>query len=788
MDEQSVDERTANLTGNHPQSRWQKGEWAIGGCFVLLAALFYSPLLFGLRAFPDGDFTHHFFPFSLYQHQALARGQLPVWNPYTYGGHPFLADVQAAVYYPVSNLLLALTLPVTDAAARLYWLQVEAVLHTALAGWFAYLWARDLTGSRWGGVVGGITFALSGYLTGYAPLQLAVLRTAIWLPLLWWCLGRGWQQPRQWRWWVGSLAALSAAFLAGHSQTFLLLVYATALWVLCLALAHRPFRWAAVVGTIGVVVGAVGLTAAQWLPSLEFVRLSVRAHVDYAFVSGGLPIQDVWQVLLPGVLTQYSPLYIGITGVILGIVAIYVALVGKNLPSTAPTAILLPRRIGIFFCLGLAVVAWLASLGGNGPLYPVLYWIAPGWAWFRGQERAAFLVVVGLSGLAAYGISLIPLLPSAARRRAGMLAGTVVVAAVYAFGLLWQLPGRTAVDHAGYLFTAGMTLILGLAMALLVAMPGWSIRRGAWSVALVALNLVWANVATNQAVGIPADRVQIAPEVSAVLEAIAARPDAANGLPGRVYNEYRAYDDYGMRVQVEDVWGSSPLRVARYAALFEEFPLDRMWRLLGVEHVLTWRRELFGPSTIVAEFPQETDTTYLHRLPETNPRAWFVPNVVVVDDAAAWEHLADHQFDLDQTGLLGPESGWSGEVTSAPNTPASVTLVRRAADTLYVHVPSAQDGLLVISETWLPGWDVADARCSAGTCPTQDTEGRAYFNPVRANLTLVGVWLPAGESEFVLRYRPFSVRLGLWISGGTLLVLIVVTFGLALEQRRARNQ
>ena len=35
--------------------------------FLTLAALFYLPLLLGLRTFPDGDFTHHFLPFSLLQ-------------------------------------------------------------------------------------------------------------------------------------------------------------------------------------------------------------------------------------------------------------------------------------------------------------------------------------------------------------------------------------------------------------------------------------------------------------------------------------------------------------------------------------------------------------------------------------------------------------------------------------------------------------------------------------------------------------------------------------------------
>ena len=128
-----------------------------------MGVLFYAPVLLNLRTFPDGDFTHHFLPFSMFQQQEMFCRRLPVWNPYTYGGHPFLADVQAAVFYPLSTLLLALTLPWRDAGARLYFLQIEAVVQVILGGIFTYLLARELTGSRWAGLLAGITFAFSGY-------------------------------------------------------------------------------------------------------------------------------------------------------------------------------------------------------------------------------------------------------------------------------------------------------------------------------------------------------------------------------------------------------------------------------------------------------------------------------------------------------------------------------------------------------------------------------------------------------------------------------------------------
>ena len=736
---------------------------------LVLTLLFYAPVVAARATFPAGDFLDHFFPFSLFQHAAFARGELPIWNPYTYSGHPFLADVQAAVYYPISDLLLLLSLPVTDPGWRLYLLHWDAILHTWLGGLFLYWLARDLTGDVWAGLVGGVAFALSGYLTGYPPLQLAVLRTAVWMPLLWWALAHAWVAPQRWRWWLVATGALVAAILAGHSQTLLLTVYGTVGWVICLAIAGRHANWRGRgIGLAAVGLLSVALTTAQWWPSWEFTRYSVRAAVDYAFVSGGFPWRDLWQLLLPGVLTQYSPLYIGAGGLLLTGVALFVAVARPRRDDDAllPGA-LIPWRGGIIGIALITAFGLLAATGGNGPLFPLLYRVAPGWGYFRGQERAAYLVTVGLSLLAAYGVALTPRLPLGVRRRVALLGGAGIVAGVYAFGLLWQLPGRTAVSHAAYLVIAALTLILGVGAALLVALPDWRPRRSAWLIGLIALNLIWANMGTNLSWGTPWARATPRPEVAAVMGAVALSDFMP---PGRVYNEYRVADDYGMVAGVEDVWGSSPLRLSAYDALFTEFPLDRMWRLLGVQTVLTWRRELFGPSVLLGEWPQPTDTTYLHRLPGHTPRAWLASTIVVADPDATLAGLADHEISLDDTAWVLPDA----RIAPADQPPGPVTVqsIRASTRRLTLSVDSDRGGLLVVSENWLPGWTVLNAACDDGPCPTTDDTGQAYLTPVRADYALVGVRLPPGRITFDLAYQPSSVIIGLWVSGATLLVLV----------------
>jgi hypothetical protein len=783
------------------RKRTQSWWWApllMGG----LAAFFYALILLGLRTFPDGDFTHHFLPFSLFLQQEVLEGRLPLWNPYTYSGHPFLADVQAAVFYPVGGLLLAVTLPFTDAGVRLYFLQVEAILQVALAGWFTFLLVRRLTGREDAGLVAGVSFAFSGYLTGYPVVQLAVLRTAIWLPLLLWLVVRAVDSPRRWGRWAAVGVAAAVALLAGHTQTFLYITYAAGVWLIVLLVMHwRTLRQThAVVATAaGAVLAAailLGLSAVQLLPSLEYVQLSVRANVDYAYVSGGFPLQDSWQLLLPGVLTQYSPLYIGMIGLGLAFVAVGAALLRSHwtlrIDGASPRAanhsggaLVMTHRTGVLFFFVLATIALLLSYGSNGFLYPIFYRFAPGFDLFRGQERAAYLVAFGLSVLAGYGLLAVHLLPLNVRAWLATLYAGFAIGAIYIFGLVWQLPGRTAVSAAHFLLVATVGILFAAGFALLLRLPGWSRQRTQLLILLCFAGLFWANFTTNLDPFSPARKTRIAPEVEAVQQAAGAAQAASAPAAGRVYNEFRVYEDYGMRVGVEDVWGASPLRLARYARLFEEFPLDRMWRLTSVDHVLTWRRELFVPSTLLAEFPQATDTTYLHQLAQPNPRAWIVSEVVSASDDAAVALLADHTFDLDQRAILPieatfqlPDSEADALEITAPA--ATVQISHLAPGRLTVTAKRATPGLLVLSENWMPGWQITSVRWPENAAPPPD-------EPLRVNLTLLGVPLPAGDVAIEVRYQPQSVRNGLWIGGATLALLAAGAVVMWARTRRQRG-
>ena len=78
----------------------------------------------------------------------------------------------------------------------------------------------------------------------------------------------------------------------------------------------------------------------------------------------------------------------------------------------------------------------------------------------------------------------------------------------------------------------------------------------------------------------------------------------------------------------------------------------------------------------------------------------------------------------------------------------------------------------------MPGWQVENPQCGdpPAPCAAASTAilGLPAFVPVRSDLTLIAVPVPAGVVQFDLVYRPASVNWGLWISGLTLAVILGV--------------
>ena len=123
------------------------------GLALLLAAVFPG-VVAGTASFFLRDYGVLGYPFIHYAHASFWRGELPLWNPLSNCGAPFLAQWGTMVLYPFSLFYLILPLP--------WSLGVFCLAHLWLGGMGMHALAARWTGNRWGAALAGIAFVFNG--------------------------------------------------------------------------------------------------------------------------------------------------------------------------------------------------------------------------------------------------------------------------------------------------------------------------------------------------------------------------------------------------------------------------------------------------------------------------------------------------------------------------------------------------------------------------------------------------------------------------------------------------
>jgi hypothetical protein len=519
--------------------------------------------------------------------------------------------------------------------------------------------------------------------------------------------------------------------------------------------ARLSWRWTLVSQVAWVVVG-FGLAAVQLVPSWEFTRLSVRASLSYKELAGGFALRDLAQILVPGTFTHWSPVYVGIYALLLAGVACLAAYSSgwrKGAHSALCTchtlrALAAQARFWAVLTLGSLVL----SLGGKALLYRVFYWVVPGFALFRSQERAVYVTSFGLAVLSGCGAAWLSSTESSGAWRRWARRGALAFSALVSGAVILALAlGRLGSGGEG----DGR---LGLGLCLVTsAWAGWALARWSpgrqwWSVLsvfVIFMDLLVVNQRVNLSPGQAGDRVYDGAWLVSLLD---------DEKRFRIVNDFGLPGNAGCWLREEDVAGASPLRLQVHKVMIDAVPRWRMWQLLDVGYVATWEHDLPGPfpAKRVAMRGEEwaKNTTYVHRLEVDFPRAWVVHRARQADGLEALTILQSADFDpLDEVLLTDPQLAVSPEPADSQS-PISVAY---APEEITIQVDLQAAGWLVLGEWHYPGWQVwVDGQ--------RDTV-------LRANYGLRGVALARGPHEVVFRYRPTSVYVGAAVSASTVVIL-----------------
>ncbi|AHG90783.1 Protein of unknown function, membrane YfhO [Gemmatirosa kalamazoonensis] len=729
-------------------------------------------------------------------------GGFPLWNPYLFGGMPYVAAMHGDIFYP--TFVLRMLMP-TDAAMT--W---GFIIHVFLAGLFTYGFLRRVGLSFFPALVGGLAYMVGGNVAGLvSPGHDGKLYIAALLPLVLLFTYRAVRDARFWAY--GALAlTVTLAVLTPHPQLLQYLLLVCGAWAVFLAFSAdatgaRLDRRSAVIrlgGALGaVVLGLLG-GAIQFAPVFQYAPWSPRAGGkgwEHA-ISYSMPPEELINTYLP----QFSGLLERYTGRnVIHFHSEYIGAAVLVLAGLAFGAGAARRRLTLFWGITL-LVAVLWALGGFTPFYHLVYALVPGTKYFRAPSTMLYVVQFATAMLAAIGTE------RALEGRAGTkyAIGWVVAGLVIAFlatsGALTNLAAsvadprlapnaeanRGAVMLGGWrsflavAATVGVLLgvargairasVAGWALAAIVALDLWSIERLYWRFSAPAAQLY----ATNPAIEYLSHLAEPGRVATLALQ---------DGLPVAPHDPDLSGD--GLMVhRVRQVEGYHGNELGRYQQLYgadtgqPQIVNPAFWRLTNLQFVLTNLAELplEGATKVLGPVKDAAGSTvFLYRLPGSNPAAWVTPLGVKASDASTLATVLDPRFDAARVALFDSAS----TVATQPvpqQLPAALDLkvLFRRWDPGHISLeldrPAPAGASLVVSENYYPGWRAR-------------VDGRDA-SIARADYSLIGVPLPTGSRQIELTFDSPVYHTGKTITLVALAVAGLLTLaGLAVDRRRVRG-
>jgi hypothetical protein len=698
---------------------------------VAATVAFFWPMIrpFGSRMYVvDGDFSRQFFPYRAFAAQEWRSERIPLWNPDMFAGHPFQADPQTGVFYPIAWLDAVLLgrhgLPFAA-------LEGEIVVHTFLAALFTYLLARKLTGSRAGALVAGLAFGFGGFITSYPAQQLAVLETAIWLPLIVLLIELAVTPPIRWPWLAGASAAFGVALLAGHTQTALFILYATEGYLLWRLVRQRVAWRPAALALAGFPLLAVGLAAIQVLPAARFVEVSTRATMDFATAAHGYLPSALWEV--------FVPLWHGEKALSVGVAALSLAVVGA----------IAARREPLAYWIGVGLVAIPLSTGGATPLFWILYNIAPGWNLFKDQERVIYLFSFAAALLAARGVAALQRAPLAPRLwRVSLVAVGLAALLALVFDVLGPSLGETPLLQQNLALDAAVLTVL-----FVLIVGAWRTRKASAGVGLAIVGLVLIeafaiNFGNNLGPTSPDARPRLA--ATATFMKQIGEPFRFRGISEDVFPS-----NYGALLGTPTIGGDSPIVAQRINEMLNSDADWRLWQILNVKFFVSNGGPLAGLTLVYHDGALNT-----YSMSDSLPRAWAVTaDEVAHSPAEAKQMILAPGYHPGRIVVLEKEPSL-GPIVAGPR--PDVHLMALDAQRITIDATAAQNSMLVLANQYYPDWQAF-----------RDGQSVPIF---QANYVAMAFELPAGAHHFEIVYRPTTFYVGAAISIATLVLGLLIIF------------
>ncbi len=801
-----------------------KGGWLKDAIplFILavLAAIFFSDVLFENKIFIHRDLSRFFYPLREFSIGQFKLGQIPLWNSYIHCGSPHLAELQTCVFYPFSAIYLLFP-------SYLHAFNYFIILHVFLAGLFMYLLMREWNYSRYAAFFSASVFMFSGYVISVINL-LASLASGVWLPRVILFYERAVKGA-----WVRN-SVITGVFLALmllggepiilYTTVFILAILTPSVLDLAPSVPRLnntgknilraksrtkninilrfwygaksrrtflPLAFALLVTT--------GLTAFQVLPFLEFLKHTSRSAMDFTEASmWSLPPYALLDLFIP-YLSESDYLYKDywtrqswLLVYYMGLFTMICAILALKFDTTK-------KRKAIFYILAIGLVL---SFGRYTPVYYLLYRIMPGFSLSRYPIKFFFMIAFSLAVLAGMGLDYYRKFVKSSTALAGFLRKILILA--FIGGFFYLLINSNFFEIFNILYKKMLPCFLDKKYQLnqLIYVALFNIKRSIGYFMMLSVVLffgVHKKVKLNLMVPIlifislldiytankklylnmdmddylnPGQTIEFLKKDRTLFRIFDSPATLSQNMyvPERDYFEgmrslkERMVSNRGVSFGIYDAYGYGSLYNKRYEEIvlaITNLNLPDETNLLNLLNV----KYIISPKDFEAEgykLARKGEKANIYENENVLPRAFLVGEAVVIKDKGEiLERLKSKDFEPAKEVILEEDFLFTNHESRTTNN-ETVDILQYSPNEVIIEVQVNTPKFLILSDSCYPGWKAY----------VDGKKAKIY----RANYIMRAVHLGPGKHTVKFTYDPFSFKIGAIVTLATLIALGGVVF------------
>ncbi len=778
---------------------------------LIILVLVLYPTLSGGKTLFYRDIFMQDYPLIDFVVNTIKNGNFPWWNNLIFSGIPQAASLQPPVFYPGALVYLLFPFPVA--------LSVSLILHFFLAGFGVYLIGLNWNLKRSSALTGAVVFALNGYMIELHTFQYIAWAVA-WMPYIF-LYTEKFIEKSSIKNFLLLVVFLSLLLATGRLDYFYFTILFLVPWVIYLFKKEKKRKDRV---QISLYLGAgfilaLGLLAIQVIPSLEYVKTTLRSG-GFSFDFSTNWSMNPWQLIQLVFNNFFGSLfyYKGIFNLIMdiknpgffvynlsvGILSLFLA--GFAIYKKVPRAIFLGILILIFTFI---------SFGRYTPLYSLFYYLLPGFSIFRYPAKFFIISLFFLSLLVSLGAEVINIPENRKKFNTIVLSVIgiyiVILLIAYAFsesitGYINQLLSSSGayIPNISFIFE---TMKLPLLILLIFAASVYLIEKKStdfkYYPCLVILLITFE--LTNYIVAdlwvVPTEQLYQRSEIAA--DIIKKNFDKnlfyfLNSMEGKVFYKEEAispalYDfqqnilsmtfnlsmTYGLK-NASGYLPTPPTGIYKIISLVNSPGLTvPPWKKAELLKLMAVKFYIYYPPEDKTGFSPEAYFTLVNQYPETSIELWQVDSLpvynfktekMVADQDTILKVMAGmEQPDMDISKIVLIENNADYKLaldrdkdTSDPNIKEKITLENESGNSIDIYAEVPQTGYLVLAKNYDKGWKAYD---------------NGIESPVlKVNYYQQAVRISSGKHKIKFIYRPLSFTIGAVISILALLVFIGLIF------------